>query len=295
MKPPDPSRDVWDPSAGDDRSGISGPVLRNIKLIVEYDGTRYFGWQSQVDRNTVQRELQKAVGRVVDHPVTAYGSGRTDRGVHALGQVANFHTPKGIPCEKLLLGINTYLPEDIRVRSVEEVPDGFHARHSARGKRYRYTILRSSVERVMVRHFCEVIPEALDVAAMKAGAVHIRGLRDYKALQGNAKRRSPKPGEEPRSTVRTVTAVLVRESGPFILIDAFGLGFLYGMVRTIAGTLLEMAKGKRDPASMEEMLDSQDRQRAGFTAAAQGLCLLEVYYEEGALEAAVELDRKSVV
>jgi tRNA pseudouridine38-40 synthase len=275
-----------------DRDGIAGrdaPLLsRNIKLTVEYEGTRYNGWQRQDDHPTVQGELESAVSRIVDHPVVLYGSGRTDRGVHALGQVANFKTSKGIPAPKLLLGINTYLPDDIRVRSVEEVPPEFHARYSAKGKRYRYTFYRSHVERVMIRRYCEVIRIPLDLERMRRAAALIRGMRDYKALEGNAKRRAPAPGEAPRSTVRTVLAVTVQESGPFIFIDAFGRGFLYGMVRTIAGTLHEVGEGKRRPEEIEEVLDSLDRRRAGFTAAARGLCLISVYYQGGALEEAIK-------
>ncbi len=257
--------------------------VRNIKLTVEYDGTLYFGWQAQGDRPSVQGEIARAAARVVDHPVVIHGSGRTDRGVHALGQTASFKTPKAVPAAKLLLGINTYLPGDIRVREVEEVPPDFHARYSARGKRYRYTILRSPVERVMARRFCILIQAPLDLEAMRRAAGALAGVHDFRAFEGNAKRSPPAPGEPPRSTVRTVTAVAVAEAGPFVTIDAFGKGFLYGMVRAIAGTLIEIGAGKRPAQDMEEVLRSRDRRRAGFTAAARGLCLLAVYYRDDVL------------
>ncbi len=279
--------------------GDSGPPpaaaagLRNVKLTVEYEGTRYHGWQRQDDRPTVQGELERAIGRVVDHPVTLYGSGRTDRGVHALGQVANFLTPKAIPGEKLLLGVNTYLPDDIRILAVEDAAPDFHARYSARGKRYRYTILRSRVERVMLRAGCAVLPTPLDVEAMRRGAAAIRGFRDFRAFEGNIKRRA-RPPDEPRSTVRTVRAVNVREAGPLVCIDAFGKGFLYGMVRAIAGTLIEIGWGRRSPEDVEPIIASLDRRAAGFTAPARGLCLVSVYYSEEDLERAAEASEKGM-
>src|SRR5262245_19287877 len=159
--------------------------------------------------------IEAAAARVVDHPVTIYGSGRTDRGVHALGQTANFKTGKSIPTSKLLLGINTYLPEDIRVREVEDVAEDFHARYSARGKRYRYTILRSNVDRVMARRFTEMVTGPLDIEAMGRAAGALAGVHDFRAFEGQSKRRPPAPGEPPRSTVRTVAAVAVREVGPY--------------------------------------------------------------------------------
>jgi len=260
--------------------------IRNIKITVEYEGARYFGWQSQSDCLTVQGELEKAIARVVNHPVVIYGSGRTDRGVHALGQVANFRTRKSIPPQKLLLGINTYLPADIRVRAVEDVPDEFHARHSARGKRYRYTILQSLVDRVMARRYCAVVRNPLEVGPMRAAARCLKGEHDFRAFQGNAKRRKMKDQAPPRSTVRTVNLIAVKESRPYVFIDVFGRGFLYNMVRTIAGTLMEIGSGKRPPENMEEILQSLDRRRAGFTAPARGLCLISVYYDEGNLQVA---------
>jgi tRNA pseudouridine38-40 synthase len=261
---------------------------RNLKLTVEYDGTAYFGWQAQGDHPSVQDTLESAAARVVDHPVVIHGSGRTDRGVHAVGQTANFKTPKAIPAAKLLLGINTYLPDDIRVREVEEVPADFHARYSARGKRYRYTVLRSPVDRVLARRFSARFPGPLDIEAMGRAAGALAGVHDFRSFEGRSKRSPPAPGEPPRSTVRTVIGVTVRESGPFLTIDAFGRGFLYGMVRAIAGTLLEVGTGKRAPDSLEAVLASRDRRQAGFTAPARGLCLLAVYYEDVALEAAFQ-------
>jgi tRNA pseudouridine38-40 synthase len=257
---------------------------RNIKLTVEYEGTAYHGWQSQRGLPSVQGELERAVGRLVAHPVTIWGSGRTDRGVHALGQVANFRTERTIPVEKLLLGINTYLPDDIRVVAAEEAPADFHARYSARGKRYRYTFLRSPVARPLVRRFAAQVAGELDLEAMRRAARSLRGVRDFRAFEGSAKRSPPAPGAPPRSTVRTVAAVVVRESGPLVFVDAFGRGFLYGMVRTIAGTLLEVGRGRRSAGELESVLGSLDRRRAGVTAPAHGLCLLSVYYREGELE-----------
>ncbi len=269
-------------------TGLTGVTVqpRNLKLTIEYDGTGYCGWQLQKARPSIQETLQRAVAEVVDHPVVIFGSGRTDRGVHALGQVANFNTSSVIPCGNLLLGANTHLPDDIRVREVEEVPAEFHARYSAWGKRYRYTILRSPIERVMVRRFCEVVRSPLDLDAMRSGAGCLVGLHDFRAFQGNAKHRRLDAEAVPPSTVRTVLAIVVKESGPLVTIDAFGKGFLYGMVRTIAGTLIEVGTGRRSPGDVAAALESRDRRRAGFTAAARGLHLMAVYYDpEKALDA----------
>ncbi len=294
---------------------ISRPAgeLRNFKLTVEYEGSAYHGWQSQRDRPSVQSTLEQAIRKVVQHQVVLYGSGRTDRGVHALGQTASFRTTMDIAAPKLLLAINTYLPEDIRVREVEEVDLAFHARYSAVGKQYRYVILRmrrplggradgaagGTAARppetapaprspsVLVRRFSTEVPYELDVEAMRRGAALLPGMRDFRAFESYSKRRPPRPGDSPRSTVRTVLGVMVREIGPFVLIDAFGRGFLYSMVRTIAGTLIEIGKGARAPERLQEILDSRDRRRAGFTAPAEGLLLVAVYYEEKALAAAM--------
>ncbi len=269
-------------------TGVTGvtELPRNLKLTIEYDGTAYSGWQLQRDIPSVQGEIQRAAAEVVNHAVVIHGSGRTDRGVHALGQVANFKTSSAIACGNLLLGVNTHLPDDIRVREVEEVPPEFHARYSAWGKRYRYTILRSPIERVMVRRFCEVVRAPLDLVAMRAGAARLAGLHDFRAFQGNVKRRATEASGDPPSTVRTVLAVIVNESGPLVTIDAFGRGFLYGMVRAMAGTLLEVGRGRRVPEGVSAAIESRDRRRAGFTAAARGLCLIAVYYDsEKALEA----------
>ncbi len=258
--------------------------VRNIKLTVEYEGTRYHGWQSQSGRPTIQGELERSIAKVTNHPVVIYGSGRTDRGVHALGQVANFRTQSAIPPSKLLLGVNTYLPGDIRVRAVEEVQEDFHARHSARGKRYRYTILCSPVDRVLARRFCHIVRRPLGVESMRQAAICLTGMHDFRAFEGNIKRTPPPAGEPARSTVRTVIAVVVRESWPYVIIDTFGRGFLYGMVRALSGTLIEIGRGKLPPERMKAILQSRDRREAGPTAPARGLCLLSVYYDETELQ-----------
>jgi len=247
----------------------------------------------------VQDALEAALAAIAGSPISITAAGRTDRGVHALGQVANFKTPKTIPPGKLRLGINTYLPEDIRVRAAEEVPADFHARYSAVGKRYRYTVLRDApaagggpggpaAARVLVRRFAAVVPQPLDVEAMRRGARALEGVHDFRAFEASARRKVPAPSDPPRSTVRTVLGVFVREQGPFIFIDAVGRGFLYGMVRAISGTLIEVGARKRRPEEVEAALRSKDRRKAGFTAPPRGLCLMVVYYEREAMVRAVD-------
>ena len=178
------------------------------------------------------------------------------------------------------MALNPLLPNDIRVRSAEEAPLDFHARYSARGKRYRYLVLRARTEDVFLRRVAAVISSPLDVEAMRRAGRALWGVHDFRAFEVNARRTPPELGAAPRSTVRTVGAVVVREGGNFLGIEALGKGFLYAMVRTIAGTLLEVGRGRLPPEAIGEVLRSKDRRRAGFTASPQGLSLLEVYYAE---------------
>jgi len=248
-----------------------GPLQRNLKLTIEYDGTRYFGWQFQVGRPTIQGVLEGVLARILDHPVRVTAAGRTDRGVHALGQVAACLTSSRIPADRLVLAANSYLPEDIVLRDAEEVPPTFHARRSATGKWYRYTILNRRIPQVRCRHFHAQVAWPLDVERMGEAARAFVGEHDFRAFQSNSKR-------PPAPTVRMVFCVDVAREGDFISIDVVGRSFLYTMVRTIAGTLIEVGRGKRAPGEVTELLGRRDRRLSGPTADPRGLCLMEVYY-----------------
>ena len=244
--------------------------MRNVKLTIEYDGTNYAGWQVQPNGVSVQEVVQNAIAEITgERNVTLIGSGRTDAGVHAAGQVASFKTDTDIPAENLVHAINTKLPDDVSVVAAEDVPDDFHARYSAKAKTYRYSILNRPVRSPLGRGRSYLVRPPLDVEAMRAAAKHFIGERDFAAFQSkpNGKR-----------SVRTVTRLDVTADGPHIDIIISANGFLYNMVRAIVGTLLEVGLGKRAPESIPALIDSLDRSAAGPTAPPQGLCLIEVNY-----------------
>lgn len=244
--------------------------MPNIKLIIEYEGTEYGGWQSQTNAPTVQDALTEAIRRTTGEDVKLYGSGRTDSGVHALGQVANFKTGSAIPGERYASALNTLLPGDIRVQSSRVAPDSFHAQFSATGKRYRYTICNSRPGTALHRRTSWHIGQKLDTAAMRRAAEHFLGRRDFSAFQS--------AGGVERETVKTVTMSQITIDGPFIYYDIAADGFLYNMVRIITGTLVKVGRGRLSPEDIPGIIESRDREEAGTTAPALGLCLMEVYY-----------------
>ncbi len=244
--------------------------MPNIKLIIEYDGTDYGGWQSQINAPTVQDALLAAIRKVTGEAVKLYGSGRTDSGVHALGQVANFQTVAAIPAERYASALNTCLPPDIRVRSSCAVPDRFHAQFSAVGKHYRYTLYNDRHGTALYRHVSWHVGWKLDRQAMEEAASCFLGTHDFSAFQ-NA-------GGVERETVKTVTRSEITCDGPFVYYDVAADGFLYNMVRIMTGTLVKIGRGKLAPDSIPAILESGDREQAGYTAPAQGLCLIEVFY-----------------
>ncbi len=245
--------------------------MRNIKLIIEYDGTAYAGWQVQPNGVSIQEVMQTAIGKITGEPdVKLTGSGRTDAGVHAAGQVANFKTNTNIPAENLVHAINTKLPEDIAVVAAEDVPANFHARYSARSKTYQYSILNRAIRSPLSRNRCAQVRGPLDLAAMRSAATHFIGEHDFAAFQS-------KPDDK-KNSVRTVTRLDIESEGPLIRITVAANGFLYNMVRAIAGTLIEVGLGKRTPESIAPLIASRDRSASGPTAPARGLCLLKVEY-----------------
>ncbi len=244
--------------------------MRNLRLDVSYDGTRYRGWQRIPGRSdTIQGKLEDMLQKILGEPVALIGSGRTDAGVHAAGQVANFHTDSRIPPEKILSELRRYLPEDIGIRSCIEVPERFHARYSAMGKTYCYRIWNSETPCVFQRKFVARFPEPLDLSKMEAAGKLLLGSHDFSAFCANSRMK--------KSTVREIRSLIVEREGAEIRITVTADGFLYNMMRILAGTLIEVGRGERTAESIPELFGAQ-RQKAGFLAPAQGLCLMEVEY-----------------
>jgi tRNA pseudouridine38-40 synthase len=245
--------------------------MRNIKIIVEYDGTNHAGWQRQKSHSTIQQQLEDAICAITGvSKVVVHGSGRTDAGVHAVGQVANFHTESSIATESFPPAINAHLPDDIAVIAAEEVEMTFHARKSARSKRYRYSILRRRYPSPTERLYAFSVRDEIDVEAMRRAAAHLIGEHDFSAFESKS--------EEDSNSVRTVTSLVIKEDGDRLDLEVRANGFLYNMVRAIVGTLLEVGRGKRAAEEVKDILQSSDRARAGATAPAKGLRLVEVNY-----------------
>ena len=244
--------------------------MRNLRLDLCYDGTRYRGWQrlSGVD-NTIQGKLEQTLSRILNEEIEVSGSGRTDAGAHAQGQVVNFHCNSSMPAEEILSQLRRYLPEDIGIYSCQEVHPRFHARLNAKTKTYRYRIWNSEQPCVFERRFVTVMPETLDMDSMNRAARHLLGQHDFAAFCGNAKMK--------KSTVRFIRSLTVDRHREEIHITVTGNGFLHNMVRIIVGTLVEAGRGERNPDSIPALFEGK-RADAGFLAPAQGLCLMEVYY-----------------
>ena len=247
-------------------------MTRNIQLLIAYDGTDFHGWQTQQDLRTVQAEIEGVLQRVVRHRVDLIASGRTDAGVHAAGQVANFHTDSTLTSDKLHHAIESRLALDISLLGVRDVPAGFQATRSATGKMYRYRICNTSRRPARdsyryVYHY----RKPLDVALMRQGGRAFVGTQDFKAMVSTS-------GQERPTTVRTVLGCDVHRTTDEIRIDVRGTGFLYNQVRNMVGTLIEVGRGRWPADRVAEILASGDRQNAGPTAPAQGLWLQWVQY-----------------
>jgi tRNA pseudouridine38-40 synthase len=244
----------------------------NYKITLEYDGSNYSGWQMQQNTSkTIQQKVEEALTKINQKKVSIIGSGRTDAGVHAAGQTANFFLDISIPADKIPLALNTHLPEDIICTKAEKVNEDFHARYDARGKKYRYRILNSNFNSVFVRKFVYKVHKKLELESMKNAAEILEGTHDFAAFCS--------AGSSVESTVRTIYSINVTLAGDEIWIDVSGNGFLYNMIRIIAGTLIEVGKAKIKSTYLKEILISCDRRKAGFTAPAKGLTLLEVFYD----------------
>ena len=251
-------------------------MQHNIKLTISYDGTRYHGWQSQKQiENTIQNRLETMLTRYIGEEISLSASGRTDAGVHALAQVANFHTSQDVDLDQLRNAFYEYLPQDIVVTDICEVDSRFHARLSAVSKRYRYRIWNSPQLDVFQRSYVWQLPDLLDVSAMRQAAKYLTGTHDFLSFCSLKRMK--------KSSVRTVTDIAITERkipyGKELLLDFTGNGFLYNMVRILTGTLVEVGQGKRLPGEMPDILKARKRQAAGMTAPPMGLMLMEVHYK----------------
>ena len=244
--------------------------MRNLRLDVCYDGTRYRGWQRLPGtENTIQGKLERTLSRILDEPIEISASGRTDAGVHAKGQVVNFHCNSSKPTQEILTELRRYLPEDIGIYSCRDVSERFHARLNAKEKIYCYRIWNSDTPCVFERRYVTVLPEKLSLDAMRNAAEHLLGEHDFSAFCANAKMK--------KSTVRFIRAIEIEARGDELRITVTGNGFLHGMVRIIVGTLIEVGRGTRSADSIP-LLFGAKRAEAGFMAPPEGLCLMEVFY-----------------
>lgn len=245
--------------------------MRNIKLTIEYDGKDFNGWQKQPNKLNIQGEIERAIYNITKEEVDLIGSGRTDAGVHALGQVANFKTNSQISIEKLPLAINSQLKNSIVIKEAEEVNERFHSRYNAKRKTYRYIINNSKCGTAIYRNLEYSYPFKLDAEKMKQASKYFEGEHDFKAFKSS--------GTSSKNSVRTIYKAIVKQEGEKIIIELTGNGFLYNMVRIISGTLLDVGLGKIRAEEIPEIIESKDRQRAGKTLPAHGLYLVEVKYD----------------
>ncbi len=245
-------------------------MKKRIVLIIEYDGTLYSGWQEQDNARSIQGEIERAIFEVFSVKVRLFGAGRTDAGVHALGQCAHFDLETDISGDRFAYILNQKLDDDIRIRRSFETDDSFHARKSSKGKHYRYTIYNDRIANAVGRYYSWHVPYELDLTEMEKAAAFFVGEHDFSAFRT--------VGSNIVGTVRTVYSLQVRKEGNFITIDITGNGFLYNMVRIIAGTLVYVGEGKISSEDISSIIESKDRTRAGITAPARGLQLVEVFY-----------------
>lgn len=249
-------------------------MKKNMKLVLEYDGSRYDGWQKQGNTdNTIQGKLEAVLLRWTGEAIEVHGSGRTDAGVHAKGQVANFHVDAQVcPDAKTARDyLNRYLPDDIRVLEAEEVEERFHSRLWAARKTYAYVVETAEKKHVFERKYVYGLGTGVDMDAMRRAAALLVGEHDFKSFCSNKKMK--------KITVRRLESIVIREEGSKIVFEYTGNGFLYNMVRILTGTLLEVGMGKRTPESMADILCAKNREAAGMTAPPEGLFLMKVEYK----------------
>jgi len=245
--------------------------MKRIKLVISYDGTNYHGWQVQPDKITIEGVINKALSELLQEDITVIGASRTDAGVHAKGNVAVFDTNTMIPAEKICFAVNRYLPWDIRVLSSTEVPADFHPRKVSCRKTYEYKIMNRDIAIPTERLYSYFVYYDMDIKAMQEAAQYLIGEHDFKSFcSANTK---------VLDTVRTIYSLNVEKEGYMIKISITGNGFLYNMVRIIAGTLIEVGRGVKNPKDMETILKGRNRRLAGPTAPAHGLTLVGIEYD----------------
>ena len=245
--------------------------MRNIKLTIEYDGKDFKGWQKQPNKLNIQGEIEKTIENITGEKVELIASGRTDAGVHAMGQVANFKTNSNMPIEKIPIAINSQVKNSIRIQNAEEVDENFHSRFNCKKKTYRYVIDNSKYGSAIYRNISYHMPIKLDVEEMKKAIKYFEGEHDFKAFKSS--------GTSSKSSVRTIYKADIITEGTNIAIDLTGNGFLYNMVRIIAGTLVDVGLGKIKADDIPEIIASKDRTKAGKTLPPHGLMLLNVVYD----------------
>lgn len=244
--------------------------MRNIKLTIEYDGKDFNGWQKQPNKLNIQGEIERAIEEITGEKVELYGSGRTDAGVHSLGQVANFKTNSKLPIEKVAIAINSKLKKSIRIKKAEEVSENFHSRYNCHKKKYRYIINNSSQGSAIYRGLEYHVSQKLNVEKMKKAIKFFEGEHDFKAFKSS--------GTSSKSSVRTIYNAELKQNGERIIIELTGNGFLYNMVRIISGTLLEVGLGNIKAEDIPNIIENKDRKMAGKTLPPHGLYLVEVMY-----------------
>ena len=245
--------------------------MKNYKMILHSDGSSYSGWQVQGNtEQTIQGKLQSVLEKMTGEEIEIHGSGRTDAGVHAKGQVANFHIEEHFTEGKILSYLNHYLPDDIAVIAVEQVDERFHSRYAAKKKTYRYHIHMGEISDVFERKYEYQYEKTLDVERMKEAASYLIGTHDFTSFCGNKKMK--------KTAVRTIYEINFTKKGNDLWIDYRGNGFLQNMVRILTGTLIEVGDGRRAPEELPQILESKNRENAGYTAPACGLMLMEVHY-----------------
>ena len=245
--------------------------MKNIRLIIEYDGKDFNGWQKQPNKLNIQGEIERAIEIVTGEKVELIGSGRTDAGVNALNQVANFKLEKDFPIEKIPIALNSQLKKSIVIKDAEIVDDKFHSRYTCKKKTYEYTINNSKQGSAIYRNIQYHYPIELDEKKMNEGIKYLIGEHDFKSFKAS--------GTSSKNSVRIIYDAKVIRNGDIITIRLTGNGFLYNMVRIIAGTLLEVGEGKIEPSEVKNILEAKDRLKAGKTLPPTGLCLVSVDYE----------------
>ena len=244
--------------------------MANYRFEISYDGTRYYGWERQPGKETIQGKLEAVLSRMTETQAEIIGAGRTDAGVHARAMIANSHLETDLSEAEILAYMNRYLPDDISVNRVSIVSERFHARYNAAGKLYTYTCYAGDSKPVFNRKYVTILDAAPDSDAMKKAAQYLNGEHDFKAFCSNPKMK--------KSTVRTVDTIDITKRKDYIYLNFHGDGFLQNMVRIITGTLLEVGFGRMEPEEVKDILEKKDRRLAGPTAPPQGLCLMKVDY-----------------